>query len=330
MAVQNQKKKLLAVMQMLLQQTDEEHTMSAQDICRVLESTYGITAERKGIYADIEALQDMKIDIIQNKGRTPGYYVGDRTFELPELKLLVDAVQSSKFISAKKSEELIKKLESLTSKYQAQLLQRQVFICNRPKAENKSAFMIVDGIHRALFEDVQIQFQYTEWTPKKELQVKKDGAFYVVSPWALVWEDENYYLMAYDAEADMVKHYRVDKMKNLSLRKEKRLGQECFEKFDLPAFAKKTFAMYGGQDERVSLQCGNELAGVILDRFGKDVMMIPIDDHHFKVNLLVTVSEQFFGWITGLGTGIRIVGPPHVETAYQIHLQKILEGYKDE
>ncbi len=329
MAVQNQKKKLLAVMQILLQQTDEEHTMSAQDICSALESTYGITAERKGIYADIEALQDMGIDIIQNRGSASGYYVGEREFELAELKLLVDAVQSSKFISVKKSEELIRKLENLTSKYQAQLLQRQVFISNRPKTENKSVFIIVDGIHRAFFEDVQIQFQYTEWTSKKELCVKKDGAFYVVSPWALVWEDENYYLMAYDASVDMVKHYRVDKMKNLSLRKEKRLGRECFQKFDLPAFAKKTFAMYGGQDEWVSLQCDNELAGVILDRFGKDVMMIPIDDHHFKVNLLVTVSEQFFGWVTGLGAGMQIVGPKHVEAAYKVHLEKILEGYKD-
>ena len=316
-------------MQILLQQTDEEHTMSAQDICSALGSTYGITAERKGIYADIEALQDMGIDIIQNRGSASGYYVGEREFELAELKLLVDAVQSSKFISVKKSEELIRKLENLTSKYQAQLLQRQVFISNRPKAENKSAFIIVDGIHRAFFEDVQIQFQYTEWTSKKELCVKKDGAFYVVSPWALVWEDENYYLMAYDASVDMVKHYRVDKMKNLSLRKEKRLGRECFQKFDLPAFAKKTFAMYGGQDEWVSLQCDNELAGVILDRFGKDVMMIPIDDHHFKVNLLVTVSEQFFGWVTGLGAGMQIVGPKHVEAAYKVHLEKILEGYKD-
>lgn len=329
MAVQNQKKKLLAVMQILLQQTDEEHTMSAQDICSALGSTYGITAERKGIYADIEALQDMGIDIIQNRGSASGYYVGEREFELAELKLLVDAVQSSKFISVKKSEELIRKLENLTSKYQAQLLQRQVFISNRPKTENKSVFIIVDGIHRAFFEDVQIQFQYTEWTSKKELCVKKDGAFYVVSPWALVWEDENYYLMAYDASVDMVKHYRVDKMKNLSLRKEKRLGRECFQKFDLPAFAKKTFAMYGGQDEWVSLQCDNELAGVILDRFGKDVMMIPIDDHHFKVNLLVTVSEQFFGWVTGLGAGMQIVGPKHVEAAYKVHLEKILEGYKD-
>lgn len=327
MAVQNQKKKLLAVMQILLQRTDEDHTMSAQDICSALESTYGITAERKGIYADIEALQDMGIDIIQNKGSASGYYVGEREFELAELKLLVDAVQSSKFISGKKSEELIKKLEGLTSTHQAQRLQRQVFICDRPKTENKNVFIIVDGIHTALFEGVQIQFQYTEWTPKKELRLKKEGAYYVVSPWALTWDDENYYLVAYDADADMLKHYRVDKIKNLSLLKEKRLGKDKFQKFDLPSFAKKTFAMYGGHDEQVSLYCKNRMAGVIIDRFGKNVAMIPVDSEHFKANLLVTVSEQFYGWITGLGTGVKICGPKHVKNAYREYLSEILEQY---
>lgn len=327
MAVQNQKQKLLAVMQILLQRTDENHTMSAQDICSVLEHTYGITAERKGIYTDVEALQDMGLDIIQVKGSGAGYYVGEREFELAELKLLVDAVQSSKFISAKKSEELIKKLEGLTSTHQAQKLQRQVFICDRPKTENKNVFIIVDGIHSALFDNVQIQFQYTEWTVQKELRLKKNGAYYVVSPWALVWDDENYYLIAYDAEADMLKHYRVDKMRHLSLLEETRLGKEQFQKFNLPAFAKKTFAMYGGHDEKVSLYCENRLAGVLIDRFGKNITMIPVDEEHVKANLLVTVSEQFYGWLTGLGAGVKVVGPEHVAQSYKAYLRDILEQY---
>ena len=327
MAVQNQKKKLLAVMQILLQRTDENHTMSAQDICSVLENIYGITAERKGIYADIDALLDMELDIVQNKGSNPGYYVGSREFELAELKLLVDAVQSSKFISGKKSEELIKKLEALTSIHQAQLLQRQVFICNRPKTENKNVLVIVDGIHTAMFENRQSQFQYTEWTVKKELRLKKNGAFYVVSPWALVWDDENYYLVAYDAGEDKVKHYRVDKMKSLAVLEEKRMGKEKFQKFDLPSFAKKTFAMYGGHDETVSVQCVNSLVGVIIDRFGKDVMIIPVDDDHFRAKLLVIVSDQFYGWVTGLGAGIQITGPEYVKEEYKSYLEKILKQY---
>ncbi len=327
MAVQNQKKKLLAVMQILLQKTDENHTMSAQDICRALESSYGISAERKGIYADIEVLQDMGIDIIQNKGRTSGYYVGTREFELPELKLLVDLVQSSKFITSKKSDKLIKKLESFTSCYEAHHLQRQVFICDRPKTENETIFYIVDQIHEAIHANKQISFQYTEWTPKKELRVRKEGAYYTLSPWALTWDSENYYLLAYDAESDKLKHYRVDKIKNLSLLQEKRLGKEQFQNFDLPAFAKKTFAMYGGRDEYVSLRCQNRLAGVMIDRFGKDIMMIPKDSESFEVHVVATVSEQFWGWLTGLGHGAQIIGPQHVCDEYRAYLKEILTQY---
>lgn len=325
--VPNQKIKLLAVMQILLQRTDENHTMTAQDICSALGSTYGIPAERKGIYSDIEALQQMGIDIVQNKGKASGYYVGSREFELAELKLLVDSVQSSKFITSKKSEKLIKKLESLASVHEAQQLQRQVFICDRPKTENETIFYIVDQIHTALFENKQVSFQYTEWTPKKELRTKKEGAYYCLSPWALTWDSENYYLVAYDMENDMVKHYRVDKIKNLSILEEKRLGKEKFQSFDLPTFAKKTFAMYGGRDETISLRCQNRLAGVIIDRFGKDVIMIPDEKDSFKANVLVTVSNQFYGWLTGLGSEVRIIGPEHVRTEYQEYLKTILKQY---
>ena len=330
MAVQNQKQKLLAVMQIFLQRTDENHTMSAQDICKELENTYGITAERKGIYTDVEALQEMGIDIIQNKGSGAGYYVGSREFELAELKLLVDAVQSSKFISAKKSEELIKKIENLTSVHQARSLQRQVVICGRPKTENKNVFITVDGIHSALLENAQIKFQYKEWTAKKELRLKKNGEYYIVSPWALVWDDENYYLIAYDAEANLMKHYRVDKMLKLSLLPEKRLGKEQFQNLDLASLSKKTFAMYGGKDEHVSLYCENSMASVILDRFGKDVTMIPIDEKHFKVNLLVSVSRQFYGWVTGLGSSVKIIGPEHVVHSYKEYVSDILDQYGEE
>lgn len=327
MAALEKKKKLIAVMQILMQKTDDKHSMNAIDICKALDEFYGIKAERKSIYNDIEVLIDMGFDIMQNKGSNPGYYMGSREFELPELKLLVDAVQSSKFITGKKSEKLIKKLEGLASMYEARQLQRQVFICDRPKTENETIFYSVDQLHTALFENVQITFQYTEWTPQKELRLRKDGAYYVVSPWALTWDDENYYLVAYDKKADMLKHYRVDKMKNLSLLKEARLGKEKFQKFDLPAFAKKTFAMYGGRDERVTLLCKNELAGVMIDRFGKNVMIIPGEDGYFKLSALMTVSEQFFGWVTGLGTGVKILSPDHVGQEYQEYLKKILEQY---
>ncbi|MBQ7102937.1 MAG: WYL domain-containing protein, partial [Anaerotignum sp.] len=191
MAVQPQKMKTLCLMQILMQRTDEKHMMTANDLAAALQE-YGFKAERKSIYADIEALQQYGLDIVQQKGSNPGYYVASRNFELPELKLLVDAVQSSKFITAKKSEELIRKLEGMTSKYEAQQLQRDVFIYNRPKTENETIYYNVDQIHCALHSNAKISFQYAEWTTKKELQLKKNGALYMVSPWSLTWDDENY------------------------------------------------------------------------------------------------------------------------------------------
>ncbi len=228
MANQNQKKKLLCLMQILMECTDEKHIMSAMDLCTELEK-YDVTAERKSIYNDIAVLQEFGMDIGQSKGSRPGYYLASREFELAELKLLVDAVQSSKFITTKKSAELIKKLEHQASKYDAQYLRRDVFIYNRPKSVNETIYYNVDLIHTALRSNLQITYQYAEWTTKKELKLKKDGAFYVVSPWALTWDDENYYLIAYDEAADQIKHYRVDKMQKMSVLEQKRVGKQKFQ-----------------------------------------------------------------------------------------------------
>ena len=229
----------------------------------------------------------------------------------------------------KKTEELIKKLERLTNKYEASQFQREVYIYNRAKAQNETIFYNVDYIHDAINSNVQIQFQYSEWTVKKELQLKKDGAFYVVSPWALTWADENYYLIAYDEKADKIKHYRVDKMKSMSLLQEKRLGRAQFDRFDLADFSKKTFGMYGGEDAKITLEGINGLAGVVIDRFGQDVAMMAADDEHFRAIVTVAVSQQFFGWLSGLGAGIRIVSPDGVRTRYKEFLEKLLNNYQE-
>ncbi len=326
MAGPNQKMKILCLLQILRERTDENHIMSATELCKALEE-YGISAERKSIYSDIEALQAFGIDIGQKKGSTPGYFIASREFEIAELKLLVDAAQASKFITKKKTEELIKKLESLTSKYEAYQLQRDVYIYNRTKAQNETIFYNVDYIHDAMFTNVQIKFQYSEWTVKKEWKLKKDGQFYVVSPWALTWADENYYLIAYDEKADMIKHYRVDKMQKMGLLEEKRLGKERFQEFDLAAFSKKTFGMYGGEDAKITLEGKNSLAGVVIDRFGQDVILMQSDADHFRTIVTVAVSPQFFGWLTGLGSGIRIVGPEGVKVKYREFLAGLLENY---
>jgi len=185
----------------------------------------------------------------------------------------------------------------------------------------------VDDLHRAISVNRKITFQYAEWTEKKKLHLKHDGAYYIVSPWALTWDDENYYLIAYDEKAEVIKHYRVDKMLHINLLDQERLGEEHFKNFDLAAFAKKTFGMYGGRDESVTLTCCNELAGVILDRFGSDIMMIPSDRDHFHVNVTVSVSRQFFGWVTGVGSKMQLDGPVQVRQEYLDYLKEILENY---
>ena len=162
---------------------------------------------------------------------------------------------------------------------------------------------------------------------KKELRQRRNGRLYHVSPWSLTWDDENYYLVAYDEESEKIKHYRVDKMQDIALSHDKRNGREKFRNFDLAAYAKKTFGMYGGTDTKVTLSCDEHLAGEVIDRFGKDIMMIPKEDHTFKVTVLVTVSPQFFGWITGIGTGIRIDGPSEVREEYRKYLKTVMELY---
>ena len=217
----NQKLKLLYLYQILLQKTDEEHKMSMDELLAAL-SRCGVAAERKSIYSDIAALQDFGLDVVMQRGPGGGYYVASRDFELPELKLLVDAIQCSRFITEKKSNELIKKIESLASEPQARALQRQVYVSDRVKTLNESIYYNIDTLHNAISEGVQITFQYFEWVldfskaQRIQKRYRKDGALYQVSPWALTWDDENYYMVAYDSASDSIRHYRVDKMEHIA------------------------------------------------------------------------------------------------------------------
>ena len=225
----NQKLKLLYIARLLMRKSDENHLISTAQIIEEL-SHYGISAERKSIYDDIEALIYFGLDIIQVKGRQGGYYLGERDFELPELKLLVDSVQSSKFITQDKTYDLIRKIENLASVYDGQLLQRQVYIQNRVKSMNESVYYAVDAISDAITQNNQITFKYFEFNIQKERVYKHNGQLYKVSPFALVWDNENYYMIAWDSAAENIKHYRVDKMYGVSMTAEKREGAEAFEK----------------------------------------------------------------------------------------------------
>lgn len=323
----NQKLKLLYLLQILNERTDEEHGLSMQEIITEL-GRYDIEAERKSIYSDLELLEYFGVDIEKRKSATTTYHVVSRDFELPELKLLVDAVQASKFISPNKSTEIIKKLENLTSKYEATQLQRQVYVANRVKNMNNSILYVVDDIHRAITNNKKISFQYFEWNMNRERQLKRGGKVYVASPWALTWDDENYYLISYDSELGIIKHYRVDKMININVLDEAREGAETFEGFDMGVYSKKTFGMYGGDDQQVTLRCHKSIVNAVIDRFGSDVIMIPIDDEHFEVSCKVSVSPTFLGWVAIFGKNMIIKSPDSVVEKFKEHISETLKLYE--
>ena len=312
----NQKLKLIYLMKILLERTDETHSITMPEIIDAL-AAYDISAERKSLYNDIENLRVYGLDVIgTQEDRTYSYHIGNRQFELAELKLLVDSVQSAKFITAKKSNELIKKIEGFASKYEASQLQRQVFVAGRVKTMNESIYYNVDRIHAAIAENSRITFQYFQWNVDKKMELRHDGALYEVSPWSLSWDDENYYLIAYDSNEKIIKHFRVDKMLHIKSNGKEREGRQVFKSFDMAAYARKMF------------ECDNSFAGVMIDRFGKEVSMIRLDDKRFAVNVEVAVSRQFLAWIIGLGEGVKLVGPDNVVEMMNAEIDRLIKQYK--
>lgn len=326
----NQKFKLYRLAQIMLAKTDDDHYITMPEIMSALKE-YEITADRKSIYTDLRDLEALGIEVAgEPVGNRYHYHVVSRPFELAELKLLVDAIQSSKFITERKTNALIKKLERLVSKYEAMKLQRQVYVSGRIKTMNESIYYTVDAIHNAISENKRIRFQYFQWNVKKEMELRHNGAWYHISPWGLSWNDENYYLVGYDSDAGQIKHYRVDKMLHIQMSGEKREGKQYFKKLDMADYAKKSFGMFGGEEQKVKLRVENNLAGVIIDRFGKDVMMVPEDENHFTVNVDVRVSNQFLGWVFSLGEGVKIVSPEEVLERMNREITRLLRQYMGE
>ena len=314
---QSNKLKILYLMKLLLEQTDNDHTLTMSEIIEKLDG-YGISAERKSIYADIETLREYGLNIEVKRDRSVSYYVADRTFELPELKLLVDAVQSSRFITGKKSNELIAKISGFASVYEAMQLRRQVYVANRIKTKNESIYYNIDAIHTAILHNCRITFGYYDWTPEKKKKLRHNGARYEVSPWALTWDDENYYLIAYDSAVCDIRHYRVDKMLKIDLTDARRDGKEKFEDFDMAIYSKQVFGMFGGHPETVTLLCESSLAGVIIDRFGEEVTILSGESaDSFTASVKVVVSPMFLSWIVGFGGRIKITSPQSVKDEYR-------------
>ena len=331
---ENQKLKLYYLYRIMLEQTDEEHGLSMQDILTEL-AERGITCERKSIYRDFKVLtENMGLEIIgEQVGSNYYYHVGQKQFELAELKLLVDSVQASKFITEKKSDSLIKKITTLASVYEAEELGRQVHVQGRIKTMNESIYYNVDEIHNAINQNSSIRFKYMQWSTDKKLVPRKteddsEIKIYEVSPWALTWDDENYYLIAFDHNEKKIKHYRVDKMDKISITGEKREGRNEFRDFDPGVYAKKNFGMFSGETKRVEIEFPENMVGVFIDRFGKDIMIKKAERKgYYKTFVEVAVSKQFFGWIFALGPEVKINGPEEVVKSIKKEIKDTLKNY---
>ena len=287
---EGQKTKLLALLHIFEQKTDENHLLNVPQLVELLEQQ-GILAERKSIYSDIDTLCALGYDIQLRRGRGGGYWMASRAFELSELKLLVDAVQASKVISARTSKKLIRKLEALCSEYEGTQLQRQVYVDGRPKADSRTLLYSIDALHTAISAGRLVQFRY------------KNNSTWTVSPWQLAWEGGCYYLIAYQDEKDPanIRNYRVDRMSYVKVLDRPRRGKEAFAAFDLPSYLRKHFNMFGGPEYRVTLRCTADLEAAMRDRFGQDTLFLPEADGYFHFDVPVCVSDQFYGWVCGFG-----------------------------
>lgn len=307
----NHKLKTLYIKQFIESRTDAEHGVGTEEILVYLESL-GISAERKSIYSDIELLKSYGMDIEIVRGKRSEYRLMSRGFQLPELKLLVDAVGASRFITRKKSLELIKKLEEFASVYDARELRRNIHVDNRIKSMNESIYYNVDAVHHSLNTNRMLSFKYFNYTWEKKRVLRRDGEPYVVCPLALTFSDGNYYLYACDKQHDSVRTYRVDRMTCAAATELPRDIPEEFRNFDPAVHTNEMFSMYGGRRTAVTMSFANSLATVVIDRFGQDVIMSPDGDGRFSVTVEVLVSPIFLGWVFGFGADARITAPEDV------------------
>ena len=328
---QNSKLKLLYLLDYLARESDQDHHVTVQDIQEHL-SEKGIKVERKTIYDDIEALDLYGVDIITEKDRYRNtYFIGERDFQLAEIKLLIDIISSTKFISKDKSDELSEKLKGLTSIHEASRIKRELFVPERAKSSNEKIYYLIDDINTAINENKKIRFHYGDWTPKKKIEAKKGGAFYKVSPFTMVWDNQFYYLMAYDSRSAAMRTYRVDKIiyssRDFSILDEEREGFEEYEKIDMERYAVTRFGMFSGEECNVTFKCRNDKVGILIDRFGQGIVINKLDDEYVQAIATVGLSEQFFGWLVGLGDSIEVTSPDYVLDFIREQIRILQERY---
>lgn len=298
--------RIIELLRFLYQQTDEAHAVTVSEMIEYLKSK-GIPSVRQTVYTDLEALDTAGIDIVQIKSTQNRYFIGSRIFEYPELKMLVDAVASSKVISAKKSQALIQKLGQLTSIQQAEQLQRLASLSSRVKPHNEKVYYIIDSIQTAILDQHQISFQYYEYTPEKKKILKHDGYRYILDPYALEWKNDHYYLIGYSHKHKGIAHFRVDRLTSVEPLDSK---FQPMPDFDVAAYTNKMVDMFAAEHaEQVKLLCSNELLRVIIDHYGEDIEISPYDDTHFTVIIEVNPSGTFYGWVFKFMGKIRILSP---------------------
>lgn len=328
-----QKLKLMYLSKIFHERTDESHALTILEIIQALDE-YGISAERKSLYDDIEALRSFGMDIITRKTDKTRYYLAARDFELAELKLLADAIKSSRFITAKKSEILTQKLGRLTSTYEAKSLKRNMHVLSGgTKSHNESVYYNIDAIHTSILENKKITFRYFSWsldfgnTARIKRQFRRGGSRYQVSPWTLIWDSQYYYLIAFDDLYGEIRHYRVDKMIDIKLTNMPRDGKSQFEAIDISAYSQKVFSMFAGKDETVKVRFANRLIGVVVDRYGQDVFVSPHDKDSFCATIKVAVSPQFYAWIFSFGDEAEIISPSYVADTLKRQAAEVAELY---
>ena len=323
-----QKVKLLYLEKIFREESDEAHPLTVNDIIAKLAKN-DISAERKAIYADIEVLRDiMDMDICTARnGSQTAYYLASDTFQFEELQLLCDAVACSKFITEKKSRELINTLSHLTSNFRARELQRNIIVANRVKTVNERIFYNVQAIHNAIDSGKKITFRYFRYDIKKNKVYKSDGR-YTLSPYSLAWEDENYYCIGYYEKYDSISNFRVDRMEDVEVSDE---AAEKNKEFSIGEYSRKVFGMFAsGKTEMVKLCCDNSLTSVIMDKFGSDIVMHKADDSHFFISKEINVSPTFFGWLFQLGDKVSIVSPESLRSECREYIENIGKQYSDD
>ena len=321
---EKQKLKLLILKDYLEQNTDPDHPATIHELLACLERE-GIQAERKSVYRDIQLLMDYGCDIVTIRGKNGGYYIAEGRFDQAELKLLADAVLASKFLTERKSSDLLKKLGALTNRQRAGELRRTMVVSGRVKSMNESVIYNVDELHEAIRANSQINFRYFEWDRNKERVFRKGQR--TASPYALCWDDANYYLIAHTEEHGIT-HFRVDKMTNIRQTGHPRVQTEQTRSLDLASYGKQVFGMFNGRLETVRMRFENSLAGVVIDRFGKEIILIPDGPDHFTCMAEVMVSPLFYGWIASFGTRVRLLSPESVVDGFRENCENTMRLYE--